>query len=75
MTDFQICKNMNPITAYLTQTETSVMLSIVYIMINHSLEMQLYSYIEILHFKNFRGGGGAVMPQEAKRNYFLTACL
>ena len=61
MTDFQICKNMNPFAKYSLYHDKPF------------LEMQLYSYSEILHFKNF-GGGEAVMPQKAKKFSSLHAC-
>ena len=72
VTDFQMCtcKNMNPVIVYLTQTETLVMLSIVYIMINHSRKCNYTATLRYFIFKNFRGGGGGGeqwCPQEAKK--------
>ena len=58
MTDFQICKNLNPIIVYLTQTETLVMLNIVYIMINHSWKCNYIATLRYFISKILGGGGG-----------------
>ena len=62
MTDFQLCKNMNPVIVYLTQTETLVMLSIVYIMINHSWKCNYTATLRYFILK-ILGGGSSDAPK------------
>ena len=67
MTDFQICKNMNPIIVYLTQTETLVMLSIVYIVINHSWKCSYTATLRYFILKILGGGGSSDAPRGKKK--------
>ena len=57
MTDFQKCKKMNSIIVTLLDTETLVMLSIVYIMTKHSWKRSYTATLRHFIFKFFWGGG------------------